>query len=97
MTDTYAEESCIIFFVKYPEPGQVKKRLTPPLHPAVASELYRNFILDHLVTLDTLPYSLWICFTPDAAGEQFNRWLGTERHGLRKIIGENISPNLQTN
>ena len=35
-----------VFFVKKPEPGQVKTRLCPPLDPVAAAELYQRLLLD---------------------------------------------------
>jgi rSAM/selenodomain-associated transferase 1 len=74
-----SQDGCIILFVKYPEPGKVKQRLTPPLPSEVASELYRNFILDHLITLGRLSVTLRIYFTPASSEQQFRTLLGEER------------------
>lgn len=38
----------LIIFAKWPEPGRVKTRLTPPLSPEEAAELYRCMLLDTL-------------------------------------------------
>ena len=72
-------DGCIILFVKYPEPGRVKHRLTPPFPSEVAAELYRNFILDHLITLGRLSVPLRIYFTPASSEAQFRQWLGNDR------------------
>jgi len=39
----------LVVFVKYPEPGAVKTRLTPFLSPQEAADLYRAFLLDTMV------------------------------------------------
>jgi rSAM/selenodomain-associated transferase 1 len=41
-----ASRPALIVFAKWPQAGQVKTRLCPPLDPAEASELYRAFLLD---------------------------------------------------
>lgn len=74
-----SEECCIIFFVKLPEPGTVKSRLVPHVSKDLAAELYRNFVLDHLSTLDLLPIPVLIFFSPPGARREFAEWLGTER------------------
>ena len=83
-----SQDGCIILFVKYPEPGLVKRRLTPPLPSEVAAELYRNFILDHLVTLERLSVTLRIYFTPASSEVRFRQWLGEERSFLPQEGGD---------
>ena len=56
-----SDENCLLFFVKYPEKGQVKTRLAAELDETVAVELYRNFILDLLSTLEKLGIQ-WVIF-----------------------------------
>ena len=41
-------KQALIIFARQPLPGQVKTRLTPPLTPEEASELYRRMLLDIL-------------------------------------------------
>jgi hypothetical protein len=51
-------------FVKTPVPGEVKTRLTPPLEPEDACELYRAFIADLLARLSRLKkVSLTVFYT----------------------------------
>jgi uncharacterized protein len=72
------ETSCIIIFVKFPEPGKVKTRLSPPLTPEQAAELYRCMVLDHLDTLDSLDIPTRIFFTPADSRERCKEWLGAD-------------------
>ncbi|MHC4575232.1 MAG: DUF2064 domain-containing protein, partial [Planctomycetota bacterium] len=50
-----------------PAPGTVKTRLAKKLGPERATEIYRNFVLDILDTLQTLNVSLRIFFEPPEA------------------------------
>jgi rSAM/selenodomain-associated transferase 1 len=70
--------SCILFFVKYPAPGTVKTRLAKKLGPERATEIYRNFVLDILDTLQTLNVSLRIFFEPPEAFDDLRHWLGED-------------------
>lgn len=45
----------LIVFAKYPSPGGVKTRLSPPLSPDDAADLYRAFLLDAIWDYRTLP------------------------------------------
>lgn len=47
--------SRLIVFAKYPQPGGVKTRLSPPLSPQDAADLYRAFLLDAIQSYLTLP------------------------------------------
>ncbi len=71
-------KNCILFFVKYPAPGKVKTRLAKDLGLAVATELYRNFALDILATLQNLNINFKIVFAPADSKDQFQQWLGKE-------------------
>ena len=69
------KDSCVLFYVKYPEKGKVKTRLSGYLDEAITVELYRNFILDLLSKLEKLGVEFWICFYPQNAKEKFVKWL----------------------
>jgi rSAM/selenodomain-associated transferase 1 len=64
--------ACLAIFAKYPMRGRVKTRLSPPLTPEQATDLYRAFLLDtiHLIAhiKDIEPA---ILFTPDEARDDF--------------------------
>jgi rSAM/selenodomain-associated transferase 1 len=72
------DKNCIIFFVKYPEKGRVKTRLSAELNDTIAIELYRNFILDLLTMLEKLGTPFQICFSPVNSQERFMKWLGDD-------------------
>lgn len=67
--------SCILFFVKYPERGQVKRRLAAVLGESVATELYTHFVVDALTMMKTCGVSVVVCFHPPDAGKRVVAWL----------------------
>ncbi len=73
-----SDDRCVLFFVKYPKEGEVKERLSAALGETMTVELYRNFVLDLLSTLEKLGSRFWICFYPDNLQEKFKRWLGMQ-------------------
>jgi len=72
------EQNCILFFIKSPERGQVKKRLAATLGETVATALYSTFVLDALATLDTCEARAILCFYPPAAKKSIQAWLGRQ-------------------
>ena len=50
-----SHDSALIVFAKHPAPGRVKTRLTPPLTPEEAAELYRCMLLDTLAKVRSFP------------------------------------------
>jgi len=91
MSDT--PKNCIIFFVKDPVKGAVKRRLAADLNETIAVELYRIFILDMLATLDTCEAQCLICVYPESALEKVKKWLGPLYHYLPqegKDLGERM-------
>ena len=73
-----SQKNCLLFFVKYPQKGQVKTRLSAELDEDITVELYRNFILDLLSMLKRLEVQLQICFSPADSQKKFEEWLGTQ-------------------
>jgi uncharacterized protein len=64
--------SCIAILAKYPVRGRVKTRLSPPLSPDEATELYRAFLLDTIHLIDHIEgIEPAILFTPDEAHADF--------------------------
>jgi rSAM/selenodomain-associated transferase 1 len=76
----HADERCIILFVKYPEKGKVKKRLSEEIGTDAAVALYQNFVLDLLASVKGLSIPLRVCFYPPDDSERFSLWLGTQYH-----------------
>ncbi len=67
-------ETCCILFVKEPRPGAVKTRLTPPLTPQQAANLYKAFVVDTAATVGESAANLKVvAYTPDAAGDSISR------------------------
>jgi uncharacterized protein len=58
----------LIIFAKEPLPGQVKTRLSPPLSPKGAAQLYHSFLLDILEEMARVPeVRLAVAFSPPGA------------------------------
>lgn len=57
-------------FVKPPEAGKVKTRLTPPLEASTAATLYRAFVADTAATLDGGRTWDWGVFSTDVTAQQ---------------------------
>ena len=58
----------LIIFAKEPRPGQVKTRLSPPLSPEEAAQLYHSFLQDILEEMARVPeVRLAVAFSPPGA------------------------------
>jgi rSAM/selenodomain-associated transferase 1 len=68
---------CILFYVKYPEHGRVKRRLAAYFGEELTTELYKNFVSDSLTTLSSCETPLKVCFYPPHREELCIAWLGT--------------------
>ena len=73
-----ANDSLILFFIKYPEPGCVKTRLSKVLGAEVAATIYRNFVSDMLEKLEASDIPFFICFWPPSRAKGFEEWLGRD-------------------
>jgi uncharacterized protein len=69
-------EACVIMFVRSPEKGTVKTRLSAAMDEYAVLKLYRCFVLDLLRTLSRGAFDVRICFYPADAGETMRQWLG---------------------
>ncbi|BCS90076.1 TIGR04282 family arsenosugar biosynthesis glycosyltransferase [Pseudodesulfovibrio sediminis] len=68
---------CVIFFVKYPEPGMVKTRLAEECTPELAAEFYRVFVEEKVVELEQgVDGDLLVFHAPEQAGQAMADWLG---------------------
>ena len=72
------QNACILFFVKYPEKGTVKTRLSRELGDDHTIELYRCFVQDMLGMLKKTDYSCRLYITPPDTEQKFRQWLGDE-------------------
>lgn len=84
--------SCILLFVKAPQPGQVKSRLAKSIGQTHATQLYENFGLDLLACLGHLSSEVIIFFTPEAAATQVKTWLG--KHHYQPQSGQDLGERL---
>jgi rSAM/selenodomain-associated transferase 1 len=69
---------CIILFVKCPEKGKVKTRLSSKLGDEITLNLYKCFVFDLIGTLEKKRYMFKIAFYPPASDERIISWLGPE-------------------
>jgi uncharacterized protein len=64
----------LIIFAKEPRPGQVKTRLSPPVSPEAAAQLYHCFIQDILEEMARVPeVRLAVAFSPPTTRGFFRR------------------------
>ncbi len=68
---------CILVFLKYPEAGRVKTRLSVDIGDLHSVGIYRCFVLDLLSTIKRLERDLVLCIAPDSSIDRFNEWLGS--------------------
>ena len=68
-------KSIILLFIKAPVRGQVKSRLAAAIGNETALELYKNFILDIIDTVNKTGYPFRICYYPPDAGAEVSSWL----------------------
>lgn len=73
------DTSVILLFVKQPAPGQVKSRIGAVLGRDRALELYRNFVLDSLETVERTSIPFRVCVHPPDAIPEMAAWLGGDR------------------
>lgn len=89
-----SDRSCVLFFVRYPRKGRVKKRLSRDLDETLTVALYKNFILDLLATLEKLCVEFEICFFPPSARKKFMGWLGVQ-HSYVPQQGEDLGRRME--
>ena len=69
--------NALIIFVKYPEPGQVKTRLTPDLSPGEAAAFHRAIAADIIAAHSDNPdFDTIVFFSPPDRKKDFADWLG---------------------
>ncbi len=92
--DGRGTQSCILLYIKYPEPGRVKTRLSEALDGGVAAELYRHFVIDVLAMVKDTGHDVIICYAPAGREEDFRRWLGP-RHRYHRQRGDTLGEKLK--
>jgi rSAM/selenodomain-associated transferase 1 len=84
----------ILFFVKYPEIGKVKSRLSVELDKKKVIILYKIFVEDLLKMINNLGYQVFICYHPNNEINNFINWLG-ERYKYLPQDGNNLGERLK--
>lgn len=69
----------ILLFIKEPAVGMVKSRLSASLGADAARELYRNFVLDSLASIEASGIPFRVSYHPPGAGDAVRQWLGNRR------------------
>ena len=88
------DEHCVIMFVKSPERGMVKSRLTAALREDVVLGLYKCFVSDTMEMLAQGGYPLIIFFYPPESGQRIRQWLGDE-HTLLPQSGNDLGERMK--
>src|SRR4030067_2917898 len=70
--------NCIILFVKYPEKGKIKTRLSAELGAETTRNLYECFVSDLIGILEKKRYTFKIAFYPPGSCKKIISWLGQE-------------------
>lgn len=101
-------DTCVLFFVKYPEPGAVKTRLASVMGAEAAAAMYRHFVQDMLAELVQVKADLRICCDTgtlpcggdDTPGAQdalaaYKVWLGPQ-HAYQPQQGDDLGARMRT-
>jgi rSAM/selenodomain-associated transferase 1 len=72
------KNDCLIIFVKQPEKGKVKSRLSVALDEHTVLDLYKCFVEDLLQTVKESSFKPVIAFYPADKGDSVRSWLGSE-------------------
>lgn len=80
-------DTCVLFFVKYPDPGTVKTRLGEVLGHENAAALYRHFVQDLMLELGRVQADLRVMHAPgdDVTARRFKEWLGPQHRYLPQV------------
>jgi len=70
------DTSAILLFIKAPVLGRVKSRLAAAIGEKAALDLYENFVLDSLATVEKTGIPFRICVYPPEAEKEAASWLG---------------------
>jgi hypothetical protein len=92
------DDRCLLFFVRNPEQGRVKSRLAKAVGEEVAGDLYKNFILDMLSTVEKGAFPFYVCFHPTDALADIKRVVGAHYRYLPQQgadLGERMEHCLQ--
>jgi rSAM/selenodomain-associated transferase 1 len=84
----------LLFLLKYPKKGKVKKRLLKDLDKNFVTDLYKNFISDLLSTIEKLDIELKICFYPPDSERKIISWFG-QRYCYLSQIGDDLGERMK--
>jgi len=71
-----SQQRCAVVFLKAPEKGEVKTRLSKIIGNEIALNVYKRFALDLIETLKNIECNITICYHPSHAESCIIRWLG---------------------
>jgi len=86
--------SCLLFFVRNPERGDVKTRLAATLGQKAARDLYCCFILDMLSALESTGFPIIICYYPADALDELERIVG-QGYAFQPQHGEDLGEKMK--
>jgi uncharacterized protein len=69
-------DNCVIVFVKYPVPGQVKTRLAKSIGDEAVAGFYKCCVEDVIAGIKDVYSPVHICYDPSSTREMFSGWLG---------------------
>jgi rSAM/selenodomain-associated transferase 1 len=85
---------CLIVFVKYPQPGQVKSRLAKDYDDDFAADLYRSFVLDILECVVNGDWHLRIYFDPPEREVEIKKLFGND-HEYQPQCGTDLGARMK--
>ncbi len=83
-----SHKQCILLFIRTPEKGKIKKRLSEDLGDKIVFSLYKNFILDVVDMLNRAGVPFKICYYPPHSQKELKNWLGEYSYIQQK--GDNL-------
>ncbi len=69
-------KECLLYFIKFPEPGKVKTRLGHDIGYENAAFLYKNFVEDMLNSFEKASISTIIFYDDSTPKDKYQNWLG---------------------
>jgi rSAM/selenodomain-associated transferase 1 len=88
------DDRCLLFFIKNPGRGEVKKRLASAIGDKMAVKLYRRFLLEMLSTLNRGTFLFYLCFHPENSLNDLKDWLG-DHYLYTPQMGENLGQRMK--
>jgi hypothetical protein len=85
---------CLIVFVKYPQPGQVKSRLAKDFDGDFPAGLYKAFVLDVLERMMNGDWQLQVFFYPPGKETEIKELFGND-HEYRPQLGTDLGARMK--